>query len=140
MWIHSYCIYKYIMQYFMNIFHIYHCIFLHYIFNTYLCIFICVLIKGLCFLTVIFFHKSFICIFLLSRKPLKIDLSWSLFWFKLFQISRRLLFIFNPDDNIIIIFHVNVPSNTIYSNTCTIYNIPLNGASHLQNLICFMPK
>lgn len=124
----------------MNIFHIYHCIFLHYIFNTYLCIFICVLIKGLCFLTVIFFHKSFVCIFLPCRKSLKTDLSWSLFLFKLFQISRWLLFIFNTDDNIIIIFHVNDPSDTIYSNTCTIYNIPLNGATQLQNLICFMPQ
>lgn len=44
-----------------------------------------VLIKRLCFLTVIFYHKSFVYLFLLSRKALKIDVSWSLFLFKLFK-------------------------------------------------------
>lgn len=44
-----------------------------------------VLIKRLCFLTVIFNHKSFVYLFLLSRKALKIDVSWSLFLFKLFK-------------------------------------------------------
>lgn len=44
-----------------------------------------VLIKRLCFLTVIFYHKSFVYLFLLSRKALKIDESWSLFLFKLLK-------------------------------------------------------
>lgn len=44
-----------------------------------------VLIKRLCFLTVIFYHKSFVYLFLLSRKALKIDVSWSLFLFKLLK-------------------------------------------------------
>lgn len=44
-----------------------------------------VLIKRLCFLTVILYHKSFVYLFLLSRKALKIDVSWSLFLFKLLK-------------------------------------------------------
>lgn len=32
-----------------------------------------------------FYHKSFVYLFLLSRKALKIDVSWSLFLFKLLK-------------------------------------------------------